>query len=200
MKVFLTQLRFIVLLIALGLPSVSVFAQTPKGSERIEGSLADQNYYNIPQNVSTLKWFEELVLVLKQELAVHPEYGSKTQLLLGDAYHWIGHIYEDRGEYELAWKAHNRSYGHYILSSIRTSPAINNLGTVAHARFHLSRLTHKLDRPMPLGISQEPQVTDRVPSTDEEMKAYRLEIENTWNRIRPHASMHSCGRFFENLF
>ena len=192
------------ILIALGLPSVSVFAQSdyqkPNSSTRIEGTLADKNYYNIPQNVSTLKWFEDLVLVLKQDLAVHPEHGSKTQLLLGDAYHWIGHIYEDRGEYELAWKAHNRSYGHYILSSLRTSPAINNLGTVAHSRLHLSRLSRTLDRSMPMGISTEPQVTERTNSTDEEMTAYRLEIENTWARIHPHPSPHSCRGFFENLF
>lgn len=193
-------LRLLLVLMALNLSAVSVFGQSPqnhpKGSQKIETSLASEYYYNIPQNVPVLEWFQKLTEALEKDLVFHPEHAAQTQVLLGDAYHWIGHIYEDRGDYKLAWRAHNKSYNHYILSSIKTSPAINNLGTVAHARFHIKRVAEELNRSVPLGLSNEPQITDQSNSTDEEMVQYRQEIEKAWQRASPGTKPVSCRLFF----
>lgn len=64
---------------------------------------------------------------------------AKDFLLLGDAYHWLGHIAEDsenRIKAEIYYKA---SYMAYKQTPITNSERINNLNGVKHALYHLSK-------------------------------------------------------------
>ena len=204
MRVIATWFRFLFVLAAINLASVGVFGQQSpnlsSGSEQIEKSLANQYYYSIPGSMRALEWLETLISILEQDRIKNPQYADKTQLQLGDAYHWIGHIYEDRGQLELAWAAQNKAYEHYLLSNIKSSPAINNLLTAAHARFHLVRLAEKLNRPLPMGLIKDPQLREKKIPTLAEMKNYRQDVEMAWDRLSPSTRPKICKRYFLQIF
>lgn len=60
-------------------------------------------------------------------------------LLLGDIYHWLGHIAEDAESREKAEKYYRTSYMFYKETPLTHSPRINNLHGAKHAIYHLSK-------------------------------------------------------------
>lgn len=63
---------------------------------------------------------------------------SEKHLVLGDAYHWLGHVYEEKGELTLAYEAYVRSHVHYQKTPLKRSPRINKMLIVQeHGEFHL---------------------------------------------------------------
>jgi hypothetical protein len=198
-------LLFRTFILAVLLTAVGAFGQAlPEttrslGSEYIEGRLAKEWYYDIPASTSPLEWFQKLVLVLKSDLVVHPEDGAKTFVLLADAYHWIGHIYEDRGQLENAWEAHNKSYEAYLLSNLRYSPMINFLNGLEHAKHHINRLALQLHRQPIYGIKSVAQSQCCNQDLEEARLLYRAELELRLNRTHLPNSLHECRLLLQPL-
>ncbi|MES2768216.1 MAG: hypothetical protein V4596_03640 [Bdellovibrionota bacterium] len=65
---------------------------------------------------------------------------QQKELILGDAYHWLGHVYNDRREYAKAYECFVRSHVHYQKTSLQYSPRINpQIIVQEHAWFHLKQ-------------------------------------------------------------
>lgn len=70
---------------------------------------------------------------------------SPRELLLGDTYHWLGHLYEEKGELLLAYECYIRSQVHYSKTALKKSPRINQrLIVQEHAEFHLRDIADTL--------------------------------------------------------
>ncbi len=175
---------------------VCAFGQQPtsvSGMTRLEGVLSDRLYYNIPKGVHALDWFESLVEILKADLAFYPEHSSRTQLILGDAYHWIGHLYEeDKQNHEKAWEAYNKSYEHYLLSEYKNSPMINSLDTREHAKFHLLKTAEVLNRKPIFGIQNVKQTSSDKTYRPFEMIDYKKDIDRAIKRTQVPLPRQSC--------
>jgi len=105
--------------------------------------------------------------------------------MIGDAYHWIGHIQEDRRNLENAWEAYWKSHEHYSLSKIKHSVFISNLLTLDHAKFHLAELEKKTGQNYPWTIktfAEVPVVTGVHPQDC--LREYRRRIDLLQARIR----------------
>ena len=111
-------------------------------------------------------------------MVYHPENGERSQLMLGDAYHWIGHIFEDRGELDRAWEAYNKSYQHYLLTREKFSPMINSLDGREHAKMHLWRIVEKdPSKKVIYGIRDVRQEQDVPENKSQAKQDYRNEID-----------------------
>lgn len=65
---------------------------------------------------------------------------AEKELVLGDAYHWLGHVYEEKGEFIKAYESYIRSHVHYQKTPLKKSPRINDrLIVQEHGEFHLKK-------------------------------------------------------------
>jgi len=70
---------------------------------------------------------------------------DEREMILGDAYHWLGHIYEEKLNYIDAFDAYVRSYAHYQKTKNIRSPTINQrLVIQEHADWHLQDIIRKI--------------------------------------------------------
>lgn len=147
------KLRSSKFILALFFVAQGLFA-TPGTAHNWNDYKGDQDYiredyvYNIPSTVNVLDWFELYIKTLSNDIGAHPELASQTNLLLGDAHHWLGHAHTELGQYELAFQDHLRSYEAYSQSEAQHSVYINNLLTREHARWHLTELADAMGYPL----------------------------------------------------
>lgn len=150
----MTQIRSTFLILSLSailFASNVVFAQAGKSLDNsasawLEKALGGPRIYNVDEGTSVLGWLESLTVRLRPDIQKHPEKMDKTHLILGDAHHWIGHIYEDRGDLEKAWNHYSKSYFHYSQSPVEHSVLISNLKTRDHGKMHLVQTGQKLKK------------------------------------------------------
>ncbi|MES2769670.1 MAG: hypothetical protein V4596_11055 [Bdellovibrionota bacterium] len=72
-----------------------------------------------------------------------PTHKEEKMLALGDYYHWIGHIYEDKGDLEKAYEAFIRSQYHYSQTRLKKSRRIGALGfplVQEHSEYHMNKI------------------------------------------------------------
>lgn len=70
---------------------------------------------------------------------------AQKELALGDAYHWLGHIYEEKGEFIKAYESYIRSHVHYQKTPLQRSPRINQrLIVQEHGIFHLKKINETI--------------------------------------------------------
>jgi len=70
---------------------------------------------------------------------------EQRELILGDAYHWLGHVYEEKGEFIKAQESYIRSHVHYQKTPLKKSPRINDMLIVQeHGVFHLKKITETI--------------------------------------------------------
>ena len=119
------------------------------GSAETEELLALERNYEIPKGVDVVLWFHELIDTVESHLRRDPKLTQEGRVIIGDAYHWIGHIYEERGDLEKAWRSYELAYGSYMMTELAVSPFLSNLGTRQHARFHLTDLAERTGRYFP---------------------------------------------------
>lgn len=188
-----------------------VFAQADKslnnstkaatGSEWLEKSLASPRIYNIPAGQSTLDWLVKFAENLELDLVQNPEKSDRIHLMLGDAYHWIGHIWEDRGLHQNAWVAYEKSYENYNKSPIEHSIFISNLKTRDHGKMHLVHTGQILKKPLSREIrsfAEKSVITNR--EIDDCLALYRDEIKTAQERINT-ASPKQCSKILsKNTF
>lgn len=118
---------------------------TRVGSLPIEEYLASENSGYDLRNPSNV---EEGLIEIIQETQSNRKLDIPTrELILGDAYHWLGHVYEDRKDFVKAFEAHARAYFHYRQTSYNHSPRINSAVEVhEHSIFHLQNIKNAIVR------------------------------------------------------
>lgn len=124
------------------------FAKAEQVSLDVLMVLMWSEHYNMPHNQEPEAWLKSLVKTLNKELKSYPDNPNTIMLYLGDAYHWLGHVLEDKARPEEAYVAHLKSMDFYNQSESLYSPAINFFWPEGHARFHLTRLAEKLGYPV----------------------------------------------------
>ncbi len=71
---------------------------------------------------------------------------AQRELILGDAYHWLGHTYEEKGELTKPYECYVRSHVHYQKTPIQRSPRINpRLIIQEHGFFHLKNIRETIN-------------------------------------------------------
>lgn len=138
-----------VLLILSLLIGISTQAQDKRtGSEYTEHMLSTRAYF-IPPGYDVVTWLKSLIQTIEAHSLENPSQQAVNLVLVGDAYHWIGHIFEERGEFALAWKAYLKSFLAYGATPLRQSAFITNHDTVGHARLHLAKVAPRIGEKMP---------------------------------------------------
>ncbi len=88
---------------------------------------------------------KELIRII-EETQKRP-HSSEKELIIGDAYHWLGHLYQERFDLLKAFESFVRSFFHYRLTSLSRSPRINSRVEVhEHSIFHLSDISKYIRR------------------------------------------------------
>ncbi len=88
---------------------------------------------------------KELIRII--EAAQIQPHSDQKELILGDAYHWLGHIYQERFDLLKAYESFIRSFFHYTLTTLTRSPRINSKVEVhEHSRYHLRDIQNYLLR------------------------------------------------------
>jgi hypothetical protein len=146
-SIFLTRLFLFLALAGFWLPAVPAYA----GSEYTEQMLATRAY-PVPPGADVLTWLTQLVEATVTDTLRHPENAAENHLILGDAYHWIGHIHEDRREFQIAWEMHLKSFAEYAQSPLQHSAYITNLKTLDHAKVHLTKMAPLVHLPLPTEV------------------------------------------------
>lgn len=98
-------------------------------------------------------WLLQLATLAEEHSLSTAEDRDWAHVIAGDAYHWLGHLAEDRGEWALALDYHWKSLANYEASSITHSSMINFLLTRDHAKFHVVRAAGTLGREVPASIA-----------------------------------------------
>ena len=117
---------------ALALSSWSLYAVEQTATEFY---LSKGHEYTIEDKTKVLEQLFKIVA----EIEAKQEKSAEDFLLLGDTYHWLGHIAEEAEHREKAEIYYQASYMAYKQTPIRTSQRINDLNGVRHATFHLSK-------------------------------------------------------------
>lgn len=143
------------------------------GSEYTEQMLATRAY-KIPAGTPALYWLEDLIRITAEDTVKTPAHRNENQIIIGDAYHWIGHIHEDRKEFKSAWHAHLKSFEAYAASSLSNSAFITELNTLDHARTHLMKVGPRLGLGLPINIRQfkKDQNQAKTPNTMNSLENY----------------------------
>lgn len=123
-----------ILIVSLILSSLALFAveKTPT-----EVYLAYGHEFQITNKDEIPKQLLQSLADLKAKNRKTP----KDYLLIGDVYHWLGHIAEDMEDFEKAQQYYQASMDEgYSLTRITNSNRINNLNGIEHAEYHLYAL------------------------------------------------------------
>lgn len=173
MSKILTKIFLILAMLSATLFSSQGWSNPPRtGSEYTEQMLATRAYA-IPPNTNVLAWLENLIRLTEQDSAKHPEHRNENFLIIGDAYHWIGHIAEDRRDFNFAWDAHMKSYEAYMSTPYQASAFITNLNAVTHAKSHLAKVAPRVGGRVP-SEGRDPEVTEK--NALEDMDHYKKRV------------------------
>lgn len=105
--------------------------------------LAYGNEYNIENPDKIPEQLFKLLNGLQSKARKTPE----DYLLIGDTFHWLGHIAEDADALEKAMGYYAAAKEAYAQTSIARSGRINNLNAKNHADYHLSRTAQMIQQP-----------------------------------------------------
>jgi hypothetical protein len=178
------------------LTAIDLLPEAGPDKQRIENTsrmVGRQSIYRLHKRVDTLRWLEDFIVRANDFMNDHPDSTNSMHVIIGDAYHWIGHILEDTGKPRSAAVAYWDSFKSYQLSNSVSSVGINNLVTRSHAAVHLQRLFRSYAVPIPSEV--DGFSADRVSLFVSE-RIKQLEIyEATVDRINsaPLPSQLSCS-------
>lgn len=141
-----------------------------------------QDFYAIPGHLETEDFLWRYVARLKT-LLIQPTPDFVVQdlhLLAADAYHWLGHIFEEKRDFVRALELHQHSLRHYGLSGQVTSPYINYLVGVEHASWHIYFVSQHLGTDISPEILRQAAFPTQVkPGPDQvrlDLQSYREEM------------------------
>lgn len=86
-------------------------------------------------DVTLLKFANDLYLKIKD--AKPGSQKDEDIYLLGDSYHWLGHIAEDVEDYDKALGFYGSALALYLSTSVTSSRNTNDVSGIAHAQGHL---------------------------------------------------------------
>lgn len=129
--------------------------------------LAQAHEFPIAPGEDPVLFLQNRIRTLHQALSVAPDSpeADVLRLELGDVYHWLGHVADDRNAFELAVALHQKSYEQYAKSRFATSWRINNLVGIEHATFHIRKSTRRKSGLRPEG----------------KLELYLLQRKHGWN-------------------
>lgn len=111
-------------------PKASIVKPTPT-----ELYLAHELEFKFDPEFTILEYLYGVVFAIEST----PKKSPQDFLLLGDLYHWLGHVADDAEDFERAARYHRASMVAYKKSRIRKSARINNLNGPEHALYHIMR-------------------------------------------------------------
>ncbi len=112
------------------------FSATP-----IEGYLKDPSSgYEINKYESVPLHLQRLIRRLTERLTEDTGTQDEDELAIGDAYHWLAHIEEEKAEREKAKDLLEQALAHYQQTRLRNSPRIFTPDCIKHVRLHLDMI------------------------------------------------------------
>ena len=160
-------------------------------------------------------WLQAIINVLENELQSSNAEDTQssifpTELLLGDAYHWLGHYLEYKGNLIAAFHAHKKSLEYHLAgreyeNTALASPQINFLSTVRHCHIHLRKLANFLYEPVDaswIHTEENPPRPDFITefsietSYNEETNAFIANINDEFKRLL--GSKSSCSSLLKS--